>query len=136
MAKRKSRLSSSGRHRQNFVYNSSLRYPTSNDSSILQKNLDQERWRQTRDYQNKIANEQLSFAEDLRRYTPDRKKFHNIDGSVAETTYKPVLSQKKSIVRKLVLYGVICLVSYALGTLLSANVVVNAGKYFSLIKFW
>lgn len=135
MAKRKSRLSSSAGHRQSVSNNSSLQHAITRDSGILQRNLNQER-RQTRDFQKSIANEQLSFAEDLRRYSPDRKKFHNIDGSIAATTYKPVPVQKKSMLHKLVLFGAMCLASFVLGVLLSANVEVYANKYYSLIKFW
>lgn len=136
MAKRKSRLSSSARHRQDVSNNSSLQHAITRDSGILQRNLNQERRQQTRDYQNIIANEQLSFAEDLRRYSPDRKKFHNVNGSIAEITYKPVFAQKKNIVHKLVLFGVTCLASFILGVLLSANVEIYANKYYSLLKFW
>lgn len=135
MAKRKSRPSSPGRHRQNFVNQSSINYENYKHSDVLQKNLNKER-RQTRDYHAIIANEPLSFAEDLRRYSPDRKKFKNVDGSVAETTYKPVQIQKKSIMYRLVLFGVMCLASFILGALLSASVEVYANKYYSLIKFW
>lgn len=135
MAKRKSRLSSPGRHRQNFVNQSSINYANYKHSDVLQKNLSKER-RQTRDYQKLIANEQLSFAEDLRRFSPDRKKFKNVDGSIAETTYKPVQIQKKSIMYRLVLYGAMCLASFILGVLVSASVEVYANKYYSLIKFW
>lgn len=135
MAKSKSRPSSPGRHRQNFVNQSGIEYKNYKHSNVLQENLDRQR-RQTRDYQKLIANEQLSFAEDLRRYSPDRKKFHNIDGSIAETTYKPVPVQKKSTLHKLVLFGATCLVSFTLGVLASASVEVYANKYYSLIKFW
>ena len=135
MAKRKSRLSSSAGRRQDVSNNSGLQHSITRDSGILQRNLNQER-RQTRDYQKLIANEQLSFAEDLRRYSPDRKKFHNFNGSIAEITYKPVLSQKKNIVHKLVLFGVMFLVSFTLGVLLSANLEIYANKYYSLLKFW
>lgn len=136
MAKRKSRMSSSERYRQDVSNNSSLQHAITRDSGILQRNLNQERRQQTRDYHGLIANEQLSFAEDLRRYSPDLKKFKNVDGSIAETTYKPVLSQKKNIVHKLVLFGVTCLASFVLGVLLSANVEIYANKYYSLLKFW
>lgn len=135
MAKRKSRLSPSVGRRQDVSNNSSLQHAITRDSGILQRNLNQER-RQTRDYQELIANEQLSFAEDLRRYSPDRKKFHNVNGSIAEITYKPVFAQKKNIVHKLVLFGVMFLVSFVLGVFLSANVEIYANKYYSLLKFW
>lgn len=134
MAKKKSRPSSPGGHRQNFVNQSGIEYKNYKHSNVLQENLDRQR-RQTRDYR-QIANEQLSFAEDLRRFSPDRKKFHNIDGSIAETTYKPVPVQKKSTLHKLVLFGATCLVSFTLGVLASASVEVYANKYYSLIKFW
>lgn len=135
MAKRKSRLPSSRGCRQNFVSKSSINYENYKHSDVLQKNLTKER-RQTRDYHAIIANDPLSFAEDLRRYSPDLKKFKNVDGSIAETTYKPVPFKKKNIVHKLVLFGVMFLVLFVLGVLLSANVEIYANKYYSLLKFW
>lgn len=94
MAKRKSRLSSTNGRGRHIIDNSSFKLENFEHSKNLQNTLRQQR-RQTRDYLKQIANEPLSFAEDLRRYSPDRKKFHNIDGSIAETTYKPVVVEKK-----------------------------------------
>lgn len=132
MAKRKSRQNSTARRRKYFGGNASVEHENFKHSSVLRENLK----RQTRDYPDPIANSQLSFAEDLRRYSPDRKKFHNVDGSIAETTYKPVPVQKKSIMYRLVLFGAMCLASFILGVLLSASVEIYANKYYSLVKFW
>lgn len=132
MAKRKSRQNSAARRREYFGGNANLKHEDFKHSSVLRENLK----RQTRDYPGLIANSQLSFAEDLRRYSPDRNKFHNVDGSISQTTYKPVPVQKKNIVHRLVLCGVTCLVSFILGVLLCASVEVYANKYYSLIKFW
>lgn len=134
MAARKSRRNGSEGRRYTFGYPTSQLREDVQHRNFLPKQ--KEIIRQTRDYHNPIANEPLSFAEDLRRYSPDRKKFHNIDGSIAETTYKPVVVEKKSTLHKLGLYGVMCLVSFVLGVLLSASVEVYANKYYSLIKFW
>ena len=94
-----------------------------------------------------IANRdgRLSLADDLRRtedlrdknpfhYDSQGRKFRNLDGTVAETTYKKEPVKKK--IFDILLLGVMSLVFAILIRLLFANVEINANKYFSLLKFW
>lgn len=131
MAKRKSGRNSSTVRGRHSVY--SQRIPVQITSNHVRHLYETEK-RLTRDASD-VAKRSLSLAEDLRRHTPQKDVFHNVDGSPASITYKPVV-QKKTLLRKVVLYGVMCLVSFILGVLLSAHVEIYANKYYSLIKFW
>lgn len=108
-------------------------FPVQADFNSLRHIYEQKRL--TRDTSDIAKSPDLSLAEDLRRHRLIKNTYNNVDGSPAEVTYKPEV-QKKSILRKLVLYGVMCLVSFVLGVWLSADVELYANKYYSLIKFF
>lgn len=84
-----------------------------------------------------IANRdnRLSLAEDLRYHNPYKRhdNFRNIDGTVADTMYKPVTVKKKTLYLIAYVGSTVLLI---LITLLVAGVDINVVKSFSLIKFW
>lgn len=142
MAKKKSRKS---KQRRNTIPVSSVRSDNGQNRYILSKGLrsDKHRRRQlTRDtiaitnlFQQQPT--RLSLVEDLRREQPFPSRhdnFKNIDGSVADTTYKPVPVKKK--MSTILLLGVMSIVLLILIVLSFAGVDIHAEKYYSLIKFW
>lgn len=132
MAKKKQRQNRSETSRRYSLNRQS--FPVQTDINSL-RHLHEQQKRLTRDTSDIAKSSDLSLAEDLRRHRPIKNTYNNIDGSPAEVTYKPEI-QKKSILRRLVLYGAMCLVSFVLGVLLSADVELYANKYYSLIKFF
>lgn len=148
MGKRKSRQSRHGNSRpivnstRNFL-REGQKLEVENLHRLRQRSYD---YRLTRELST-IANRdgRLSLADDLRRvedlrdknpfhYDSQGRKFRNLDGTVAETTYKQEPVKKK--IYDFLLLGVMSLVFAILIRLLFVNVDISADKYFSLIKFW